>query len=529
MKRLALIAVCSILLSSCQGAKLVRVSLGGPPAEKPKIEKLVDLGSLHVPREGELDLTESDGMFVAGEWVAMVGTGLNTDQAKLLLDGKEVPIAAGIQGGGLLFRLPRDVKFRHAYTARVETPSGTDEITLPVTNLLVMGDPKGNRLLVWRTSPEEKKVFNDDSCSLACPGVGPFAHSPEGGVLYVVASGGKAEPEGLSRFELKTVHLGSKNVSKEVASTGFETRYPPISFAVAKGGSHGFLLTKGELAVFDLSDQERPKFVARQVLPVLSKDAAPGYGSLVLLAGGSAAVVLDEPNNRVLLIDLSVPSSPAVSGAFPTGPPAAASYSIAIAADPRNVDALWVLTGLNTQQVRQRLSDMWSDKPASPITTRAGLVRMELKQNTLVADGPVDLPEGAMPLGLMIEANGDVLVSAVAYEKETFAKSGLSFQGAWTFVKGVWGSLFAGRIYRVTPNGNVSVEVTSINMLLSMARIEGGPLVYSTYRWSMDYVPPSVNVVLAVDVLKSQRLPVRELQWKMILPPYAFFPEIMVL
>jgi hypothetical protein len=33
------------------------------------------------------------------------------------------------------------------------------------------------------------------------------------------------------------------------------------------------------------------------------------------------------------------------------------------------------------------------------------------------------------------------------------------------------------------------VEVTSINMLLSMARIEGGPLVYSTYRWSMDYVP----------------------------------------
>jgi len=29
---------------------------------------------------------------------------------------------------------------------------------------------------------------------------------------------------------------------------------------------------------------------------------------------------------------------------------------------------------------------------------------------------------------------------------------------------------------------------------------------YLTYRWPMDYVPPSVNVVLAVDVLKSQRL-----------------------
>ncbi len=168
MKRLALIAVSSVLLLSCsQGAKLVRVSLGGPPAEKPKIEKLVDLGSLHVPREGELDQTESDGMFVAGEWVAMVGTGLNTDQAKLFLDSREVPVAAGIQGGGLLFRLPRDVKFRHAYTVRVETPSGADEITLPVTNLLVMGDPKGNRLLVWRTSPEEKTVFDKDSRS-AC-------------------------------------------------------------------------------------------------------------------------------------------------------------------------------------------------------------------------------------------------------------------------------------------------------------------------------------------------------------------------
>jgi hypothetical protein len=106
-------------------------------------------------------------------------------------------------------------------------------------------------------------------------------------------------------------------------------------------------------------------------------------------------VVLDEPNNRVLLIDLSVPFAPAVSGAFPTGPPASASYSIAIAADPHNADALWILTGLNTQQVRQRSSDMWSDKPADPITTCAGLVRMELKQNTLVVDGPVDLPEGA--------------------------------------------------------------------------------------------------------------------------------------
>ncbi len=52
---------------------------------------------------------------------------------------------------------------------------------------------------------------------------------------------------------------------------------------------------------------------------------------------------------------------------------------------------------------------------------------------------------------------------------------------------------------------------------------------YSTYQLSMDYVPPSVNVVLAVDILKSQRLPVCELQWKMILPPYAFSPEIMLM
>ncbi|HEY6010788.1 MAG TPA: hypothetical protein VIX18_04900 [Nitrospirota bacterium] len=81
----------------------------------------------------------------------------------------------------------------------------------------------------------------------------------------------------------------------------------------------------------------------------------------------------------------------------------------------------------------------------------------------------------------------------------------------------------------MTPAGNVSIEDTSINMMLSMAMIEDGPLVYSSYRWAIDYIPPSVNVVLAVDVLKDQTLPVRELEWKMVLPPYAFFPEIMLL
>jgi hypothetical protein len=447
----------------------------------------------------------------------------------LFLDTREVLITSGIRGGGLLFRLPRDLKFRHAYTARVETASGADEITLPITSLLVIGDPKGKRLLVWRTSQEGKTVFDKEPYSLACPGVGPFAQAPTGGVLYVVASGGKVEREGFSRSELKTVHLDSKNGVKEAAPLGFETKYPPNTLAVVQGGFYGFLLTSGELVVFDLSDQERPKFVYRQDLPVLTGNSAPAYRGLVLLAGGSAAAVLDEPNNRVLLVDLSIPSAPAIAGAFPVGPPAPTSYSHAIAADQGSADVFWILTGLNAQQVRQRISDIWSDKPAQPITTSAALVRMKLQNNTLVADAPLNLPEGVMPLGLMAEANGDVLVSGVAYEKETFAKSDLSFQGAWNFVKGAWGSLFAGRIYRVTPNGNVSVEVTSINLLLSMTRIEGGPLVYSTYRWSMDYLPPSMNVVLAVDVLKYQSLPVRELEWKMVFPPYKFFPEIMLL
>jgi hypothetical protein len=52
MKRLALIAVSSVLLLSCsQGANSFGIARR-TACGKPKIEKLVDLRSLNVPREG---------------------------------------------------------------------------------------------------------------------------------------------------------------------------------------------------------------------------------------------------------------------------------------------------------------------------------------------------------------------------------------------------------------------------------------------------------------------------------------------
>lgn len=150
-----------------------------------------------------------------------------------------------------------------------------------------------------------------------------------------------------------------------------------------------------------------------------------------------------------------------------------------------------------------------------------------MQKDTLTALEPLNLPEGVLPLAVHAEKNGDMLITCVAYEKEAFAKAELSVGGAVDFVKGVWDSLFAGRIYRMTPSGAVTLEMKSINLPLWISRLENGPLIFSTYKLSFGYFS-GAEVVLAVDVLKQQTIKVREMSWKAILPPYKFFPEILV-
>jgi hypothetical protein len=67
-----------------------------------------------------------------------------------------------------------------------------------------------------------------------------------------------------------------------------------------------------------------------------------------------------------------------------------------------------------------------------------------------------------------------------------------------------------------------------VNLFVSLAKIEGSPLVYSSYHLVTKYLTPSVKVELAVDALKSQSFKLREveMEWKMVLPPYKFFPEV---
>ncbi|HAD03348.1 MAG: hypothetical protein A2005_12600 [Desulfuromonadales bacterium GWC2_61_20] len=528
MKQQVLIAFLALTLAACQANPLVRVAQQGLPERPPKIDRVVDLGSHNVTAAGELDQAESDGLFIAGEWAAIVGRGLNTERSRLFLDGTELPLHGGIEGGGLLFRLPPDVLYRHTYALRVETPLGVAETSLPVTNVIVMADPRSDQVLFWRSSLEEKPAFEEDATAVICPGAGPYAFAPSGGVLYATARGNKPKHEGLSWYEFKAVHLGAKNGPQEISSLAFKAKHLPVSLAVSGDGAFGFLVTSGELLVFDLSPAEGPKFVARQNLPAPAKEIEPGYRDLVLLGNGSQGAILDETGGQVLLIDFSRPTAPSVVAAFPVVP-GAKSQPVGLAADRSDANMLWILTGINAHQVGLHLSNLWAEKPADAANTRASLVRMEWQENVLIPHEPLALPDGALPLGLFSEKNGDVLVSAVAYDKETFAKTELSVKGATSLLKGVRNSLFAGRIYRVSAQGKVTTVVTSINLLLAMSRLDDSPLVFSTYRFSMNYLFPSVKLVLGVDVLKRQSLLVREMDWKTILPPYRFFPEITLL
>lgn len=523
MRKIIVIVFCAVVLASCQAAQLVRVPLGGPGDSAPQISGLVDLGSLTIPAQGLLDTTESDGMFVAGEWVAVVGSGLNTDRARVFLDKTEVPAMGGIEGGGLIFRLPRDLKFQHTYNVRVATPRGTAESTLQVSNLLVMADAKDNRLVFWRTSGEKKNAFEEQELTVPCNEAGTYALSRSGGVLYATAR--HTRLPGHSSNELKTIHLGAKGGPREAYSMGYEAKDDAVSLVAT--ATHLFVLTGSELVVFSLADPTRPKLIIRQGLPLPSKHAA--YRDLILLGDGTKAAVLEQENNQLYLINLADPVAPGVSGPFSVVPPSASSYSIGLAPDRRDANTLWLLTGVNTQQLRERFQAMWHDKPEDKTPTRTALIHVELNENGFAQRGePVLLPEGVLPLGLTAERNGDLLINAFAYEKETLAKTEFSLKGARNLVKGLWDSIFAGRIYRVTPQGAVTNDLKSVNIFASMARIEDSPLVYSSYHLVTKYLSPSVKIVLAVDVLKGQSFKVREMEmeWKMVLPPYKYFPEV---
>lgn len=523
MKKIALIAFCAVLVTSCQVAnKLIRVPIGGPGDVRPEIMDLIDLGSLSIPDQGELNTAESDGAFIAGEWVAVAGTGLNTNGTRLYLDGTETPVRGGIQGGGLIFRLPRDVKFRHTYTVRVETPRGSAESRLQVSNLLVMADARENRLVFWKTSTEKKPLFNEQELAVPCSEAGSYALAQSGGILYATARHTRAP--GHSSNELKAVHLGAKGGPKEVFSVGYEAKDAVSLVATA---SHLFLLTSNELVVFSLAEPAQPKFLARQGLPLPSKHAT--YRDLILLGDGTRAVILEQENNHLYLINLADPAKPEVTGPFAVIPAASSSYSIGLAPDRGNANSFWLLTGVNTQQLRERFQALWHDNAPDKTPTRTALYHIDLNENQLSAQGqPFLLPEGVMPLGLTTERSGDILITAIAYEKETLEKTSFSLKGARNLVKGAWNSIFAGRVYRVTPQGAVTNDLKSVNLFVSLSKIDGSPLVYSSYHLVAKYLLPSVKVVQYVDVLKTQSFKVREVEmdWKMALPPYKFFPEV---
>lgn len=275
MKRLLIAVMAVLALSACQAAPLVRVSMQGLADRPPEIDKVVDLGSLSVAPEGELDRGHTDELFIAGEWVVVAGKGLNAQSSRVFLDDIELPVKGGIKGGGLLLRIPPEVLYRHTYTLRVETPLGADQTTVPVSNFIVMSDVRSNKVYLWRSSPDEDGVFDEEPFTIDCSRAGPFAVSPSGGVLYVAAQGNRSKGAELPAYELKAIHLGAKEGPAEISSLRFESENMPVSLVVSRKGSFGFLLTSNELLVFDLSQPGTPRFVSRQKLIDQSEKKIP--------------------------------------------------------------------------------------------------------------------------------------------------------------------------------------------------------------------------------------------------------------
>lgn len=495
-----------------------------PAARRPEIRRMIDLGALP-PREGESDPGGGDGRFTAGEWVQLEGPGLSDPAARVFLDDRPVHLAEGEASGVLRFRLPGDLAFRHTYRLAVETPGGRAEAPLSATHLVAMRDARGNRLALWRTSADPSAVLEEEALSVPVPRCGPFAFSPAGGFLVAVSGRGRSQGGGETQYELRVVHTGARGGPREVAAVPMRCRREPSSVAVSPSGEQAYVLTGAELLVFDLRDPRRPRPTAIHTLPGASPETPVDYGRLLLFAGGTRAAALDRAGNRVAILDLSQPAAPAWVGTFPAGPPSRRSYVVDLAADRGNPRAFWLLTGVNGLQLRQRFLRFWErgDTPG------AALVSLELSGSELRPGRRVALPDASLPLSLLPEPGGDVLVAAVELEAAWLRDASLSVDGLFDLLRGLKSPVLLGRILRVRPGGEVETEVRSPDVFLSLAQAPGGPPLVSSYRVRTGVsLSPTLDVQLTVQVLGAQRVAVRELGWETAVPPYDFFPEVAV-
>jgi len=263
-------------------------SAGGSPS----VDRVVDMGSGKVPRQGRLDLSASDGHAVIGELLLLWGSSFGK-QPSVTIGGRAADVLAHVRGGGIVVRVPWGID-PGAVKIEVSNREGAGSTTFPVRRLALVLDERGLQPLELGADGSAKTAGGP----LPLPGAQKLAFSHDGSVAYVAGVAG-------GKVKLWIVDLGAKLPTVVGERTFPGTRL--VDLETAAQADLGLLVSDTHLVYFDNGPMLNPAFYAPHALPaelVRKQVLAAAVGGW-----GRAVALLLADLNQVALIDASKPTT----------------------------------------------------------------------------------------------------------------------------------------------------------------------------------------------------------------------------
>ena len=530
------LAVLALLAAAGCGGRYAVVPGPRPAGIPPRIERLEDLGALAL-RGGHLDAAERDGRFTPGEWVAVLGRGLH--EAELALDGARLPIAAYLDGGSVVVRLPPDLPPERGHRLVARSARGEAEARLDSAVYVIGSDTDGNALRFLRVGAGGPDRVDDAALAVPQPGTLHHALSPDAGLLYALGLREKRRGGDRVEFEaeLAVVHLGAAGGPARVGAVEVRLASHPSGVAVTPRGLLLVLATR-ELLAFSLADPLAPRPVARVEL---SSDPANRWIDLAVLDGGAAVAVLDATRNRLRAISLSDPAAPATIAELALAP-GDVPLSIDLAADPADPSAVVALQGRNLRTLGAKTKGAASslagraiglvrgrkaEEPPAPrpepaSTARGRLTRVRLAGGALVRGADVELPPDFIPLFCAPASDGRTFVSGVSPGALDTGALDVSLDSAGRVLRFLKDSVQLGKILSVGGDGSSAVELQGVGLVFDVDALPGGELVYSGMRLTGTPFPPFVTVKWGVAIGGSGFHGLHAVDYDYFLPPYTY-------
>lgn len=506
------------------------------------IQRLVDLGGLPLPEGGAISQDESDGVFTPGEWMAVLGRGLDAGGAsQVTIDGAPVEIKAHVQGGSLLVQVPRHLAPRQPHQLAVTTPAGSATSSFAVRSYVIVGETHGRTVYFLPLEPNSKTVLPKPVADLDVNGATLHTLSPSGAWLYIVEDVAGQGPQNTVVSQIAIVHMGARKQPTLVGSFAVPSATSPRSVAMLDENTL-LVLSERDLVVCEVRGS-RGSVVGRTDLP--RGPGSSAYVDVEALAGRSA-VALEAYGNTVALIDLADPRQPRVKASLEVAKTKGVPWSIDLVPDPDDHSAVWLLQGPNLRISGEKLNryadglagqtkaalglkkattaaSTTEEKPAQESYAR--LLRLRAQDGALQIAGERALPSDLFPFHLLAQPKGDCVVSGVTSDVFRFAGLPRTLDGLKSAVDVVTGSLQFGRIVRLRADGSTEQLVKGAALYFTVDALSDGMLVYSVVRPGFR-IPFSIQVEWGVesagksDADQDYRALV-DLEWTSILPPYA--------